>query len=396
MIKKTNVLWPVSIAGILLLGVLFSLQLMVTSAYAQDPDGIAVVKVLNQTSPLVRVGQDISFTIYITNNAGFTLTHANLFDDYEEAILGNFGMVGDPPPSTVDTAAGELIWTNLISNPATGSYFSPLADGDTISLTIRFQVQHPPPTGGFAIVNRAQIRDAVFAGGGDGSDGAVVVTTAPITGGRAPIYKQLNPPPQMPNIGDRITYTVAFTNEGAAAITETTVTDSYNPAYLLFITATPTAPTMIDPVNGVITWTNLATPPVQPGQFVSVTVVFEILQVGLINNRAEMVRVLDYFGNDLSPGFDQVGITIIDDTPETAPTPTREDDEDDDEEEAPTATATPFPTQTPVAITTTTTTTGPLYLPETGWRPNSRFAVPILGLLLLAAGWTIVRRHNRT
>jgi len=325
MIKKTRLLWPVSMAGMLLLGIFFSLQLMVTSAYAQDPNDIRVVKVLNQTSPLVRVGQNISFTIYITNHAGFTLTHANLFDDYEETILGDFGMLGgDPLPSTIDPAAGELTWMNLISEPAVGIYFPPLADGDAISLTIQFQVQHPPPTGGFAIVNRAQIRDAIFSGGG-GGDGMVISTTAPITGGRAPIYKQLNPPSQMPNIGDRITYTVAFTNEGATSITETTITDRFNPAYLLFITATPTVPTTIDPVNGVITWTNLATPPVQPGQVVSVLVVFEILQTGLIDNRAEMVRVLDYFGNDLSPGFDQVGITIVEDAA-PAPTAERRDD----------------------------------------------------------------------
>jgi hypothetical protein len=370
----------------LFLAAFISLRLVVTSVYAQDPNAndIEVVKVLNQTSPLVRVGQNISFTIYMTNNAGFTLTHANLFDDYEESILGNFDIVGgDPPPSTIDTTAGELLWTNLISEPAAGSYFPPLAPGEAISLTIQFQVQHPPPTGGFAIVNRAQIRDAVFGGGG-GGDGMVISTTAPITGGRAPIYKQLDPPGQMPNIG--------FTNEGAAPITETTVTDRFNPAYLLFITATPTMPTLIDPVNGVITWTNLATPPVQPGQVVSIAIVFEILQTGLINNQAEMVRVLDYFGNDLSPGFDQVGITIVEDT---TPTQQGNDQDDDEEETIPTPTATPFPTQTPVVTTVTTTNTGPLYLPETGWPPIAQLLVPMAGLLLLAVGWAVAVCHNR-
>jgi uncharacterized repeat protein (TIGR01451 family) len=391
--KKIKIMSPVITALIFLAGTLISLQFITRSVHAQTPSDIEVVKVLNQSSPVVRVGEFVSFTINITNNAGFSLTHATLFDDYEESILGSFSMVGgDPGPTVISPTSGELVWTDLISSPAAPGYFPELMPGQTISITIQFQVEHPP-VGGFTIVNRAQIRDAIFSNG-SGGDGDLISTTAAITGGSAPIFKQLDPPGQIPQVGDRITYTILLTNDGAVAITETVIVDTFDPAYLLFITSTPTAPTAVDNVNGIITWTNIVTL-ILPGQVISNSVVFEVLQIGLVNNRAETVSVRDFFGNDLAPGFGEVGIIIIADTPTPAPAPSEEDD--DDATPIPTATATPFPTFTPTPMATqavTDTIQGPLYLPETGWRPINRFVVPIWGLVLLTLGWYIARRSD--
>jgi uncharacterized repeat protein (TIGR01451 family) len=404
---KIKLLTPSIMAFIALTIALASLQLGLKPTYAQSPDDIRVVKVLNQPSPVVKVGQFISFTIYITNESAITLTHASLFDDYREDILGSFGMLGgDPGPTVINTTAGAMTWTNLISNPAAPGYFPELPPGQGISLVMQFQIEHPPTVpGGLTIVNQAQIRDAVFAGGGGGDGSVISAPTVPITGGNAPIVKNLNPPDQSPVVGERLTYTIQLTNEGAIAITEAVVADVYNPAYLAFVTSTPTLPTFIDTQNGVISWTNLASPSLQPGQGISITVVFEVLQGGVeAVNRAELVSARDFFGNDLAPGSGEVGIIIVDDsTGNTTPNNDDDDDDDDDEDDitAPagsSAPAAPATTATPAAQGVTGPN-APTQLPETGrLDPNRPVFGPILTLLvLLTAAWVFfrMRKNNR-
>jgi uncharacterized repeat protein (TIGR01451 family) len=395
--KQIKLLWPVVVALIFLVVALLGLQFVTKSTYAQSSNDIQVVKVLNQTSPVVQVGQFLSFTVYITNNhATFTLTHATLFDDYRQDILGSFGMVGgDPGPTITDSVNGELTWTSLISAPPAAGYFPGLPPGQGISVTMQFQVEHPP-AGGFTIVNRAQIRDAIFSSGSVSDTALIDAPTVPITGGNAPITKHLSLLPGLElGVGDWITYTIHLTNDGAAAITDTVVVDTFNPAYLSFVTATPTVPTTIDNVNGIITWTNLATPPILPGQVISLTVVYEILQDNVqITNRAELISAQDFFGNDLAPGFGEVGIIISANTP----TPVPQDDTDDDDSPTPVPTSTSIPILTPTPLATSqaiTDTSTPLYLPETGWLQTNRFIVPILGLILLIVGWHFFRKFNR-
>jgi uncharacterized repeat protein (TIGR01451 family) len=200
-------------------------------------------------------------------------------------------------------------------------------------------------------------------------------------------------------VGDRLTYTIQMTNEGAIAITEAVVADVYNPAYLAFVTSTPTLPTFIDTQNGVITWTTLASPALQPGQGISLTVVFEVLQDGEAVNRAELVSASDFFGNDLAAGSGEVGIIIIDDS--TGTTTTNDDDDDDDDEitapagssvpAAPAATATP-------AAQGVTGPNAPTQLPETGrLDPNRPVFGPVLTLLvLLTVTWVFFRMRNNS
>lgn len=394
---KIKLLTPSIMAFMALTIALASLQLGLKPTYAQSPTDITVVKVLNQPSPVVKVGQFISFTIYITNESTITLTHASLFDDYREDILGSFGMLGgDPGPTVINTAAGTMTWTNLISNPAASGYFSQLPPGQGISLTMQFQIEHPPTVpGGLTIVNQAQIRDAVFASGGGGNGSVISAPTVPITGGNATIVKNLTPPDQSPVVGQRLTYTIQMTNEGAIAITEAVVADMYNPAYLAFVTSTPTLPTFIDTQNGVISWTNLVSPSLQPGQGISITVVFEVLQGGIeAVNRAELVSARDFFGNDLAPGSGEVGIIIIDDSTDNTTT-NDDDDEDEDEVTAPSAPAVPTATATPAAQGVIGPNS-PTQLPETGrLGPNRPGFGPVLTLLiLLTATWYFFRMRK--
>jgi hypothetical protein len=62
--------------GLLLLSILALLQTQETSR-AQGGT-LELSKTLNHASPVVRVGQVVSFTIAMTNNASFTLTNVTL------------------------------------------------------------------------------------------------------------------------------------------------------------------------------------------------------------------------------------------------------------------------------------------------------------------------------
>lgn len=406
--QKIKWLWSVLIACVALAVALISLQIGTQPSYAQSPGDIQVVKVLNQTSPVVKVGEFISFTVFVTNTSSFTLIHATLFDDYREDILGAFSPApGSPPPSSQNPAAGELTWTDFISSPA-GAYFPELGPGDGLAITMLFQVQHPP-VGGFTIVNRAQIRDAVFSQTGSVSDTDFFTSTAPITGGSAPMSKQLNPATQTPGLGDLVTYTILLTNDGAAALTETVIADTFDPTQLSFITSTPYLPTILDSINGVITWTTLASPPIQPGQVISIDTIFEVITAGAqVTNNAQLIRARDAFGNGVAaPGGGQAGIVviIIDDNdngggtvPDNTTSGDKDDDHDDDHSPTATPTATPTApstaTPTATAVVSQTAATAVTLLPETGHREPPRAPWPLLGLILLTGSWYFFRMNE--
>jgi hypothetical protein len=196
-----------------------------------------------------------------------------------------------------------------------------------------------------------------------------------------------------------MTFTHLITNDGAAIMTHLPLTDTYNPTLLQFHFAVPT-PTVISP--GLLVWTDLTTyfgniPPF--GSVVVTTVFTATTQVISTENSASTEGALDEYNNDLTAGSDQVPITIIDVPSTPAPAPTLDDEDDDDDTPTSAPTATPFaaftPTPTPMATQAVTDTIqGPLYLPETGWRPINRFVVPIWGLVLLMLGWYITRQRH--
>jgi len=350
---------------------------------AQGGGEITMTKTLNRASNVVRVGEVLSFTIALTNNSSFTLTNVAVVDEYDQNIMAFSGAI--PVQTDVNTATGVITWSN-VAVPS-------LQPGQSVFLTVSFIAEHPQT----AVVNSARTEN-VQNNSGSLTYTAETSRTQDSIGGAAPVVKSIYPPGSTPQAGLLITFTHIITNDGAAMMTRLPLTDTYDPAFLIFHSAIPVNPDIISQTAGLLVWTDLTNyfGDLPPFSSVVVTTVFTAAtQVNNTFNSASTEGAIDVYNNELTAGATQVPITIIDDTPETAPTPTGEDDEDEDEA-TPVATATPFPTQTPVAITTTTTTTGPLFLPETGWRPIYRLAVPILGLTLLAAGWIIVRRHNRT
>ncbi len=371
--------------GLLFLTFLTLLQVQQISRAQGD---LVLSKTLNRSNNVVRVGELLSFTIVLTNNAGFTLTNVTLVDQYNQNVLGF--MNATPAEDTHNPATGTITWNNVAA-PS-------IPPGVTRTFTLFFQAEHPET----AVVNLVRAQD-ITGTGGQLEDKEATEQVQESVGGAAPVVKFLSPPGSTPEVGQRVTFTHIITNDGAALMTYLPLTDSYNPAYLDFLFAIP--PPNITSPPGTLVWTNLASAtyfgPIPPDSSVVLTTVFSATtQVLNTENRASTEGAQDEFGNDLTAGSALVPITIIGSpTPVPTATPEDEDDDDDDDLPAPTPTHTPVPRPTPTPIPTQvsqqsplTDTNTPLYLPETGrFIIDGGLIIPLFGLSLLTLGWYLFR-----
>jgi uncharacterized repeat protein (TIGR01451 family) len=79
------------------------------------------------------------------------------------------------------------------------------------------------------------------------------------------LTKTLNNSTSVVRVGEVLSFTIALTNNTSSSLTNVTLVDTYNQNVLGYVGATPPED-MVDTTNGVITWTNIAVPPILPGQ----------------------------------------------------------------------------------------------------------------------------------
>jgi hypothetical protein len=270
---------------------------------AQGGAVISVNKRLGRSDPTVFVGQYLTFTIDVVNNASFTVTKLPLTDVYNAGVLGFADAV--PPPDSIDASAGQLDWSDLTE------IFGDLAPGQSVRVVVGFIAEHPQP----AIVNHAEVHDAEGTGGDlDGGDSED--DTGESIGGSSPVDKQLAPG-LLPQRGLPLTFTVLITNDGYTTMTVAPLVDVYEPTYITFSYAVP-PPDSLDTARGILTWTDVTawTGDVPPHGVISVTIVFTALKtVTQTVNQAEVAHARDWYSNDLAGGSDLVPIEIIEPTP---------------------------------------------------------------------------------
>lgn len=380
---------------------------------------ITVVKTLAH-SPVVRVGERLTFTVQITNDSGFVLDVIPFTDTYrsdmlrfEDASIGGSSIL----PYDSSTPAGgstTLEWNDLTS------LAGDLPDGDAMVVTLVFVAEHP----GTAIVNAAGVHDARDAGSNVNLSASSEDDNDAI-GGSTPVEKQ-----EMftttPSIGMLMGYVITVTNDGASTITHLPLRDTYDPTILQFSHASPYNPDTPPSVPGDLRWNNLADPaqfgPVPGDTAISITVYFTALRgIQLAHNRAEVAVAVDEYNNDLAAGADEVPITILG-WPEEV-----EEDDDDDDDEGPNVAATMAAQATSTAQalayqatataqalayeatataqaaeTATAQAGGPAYLPETGlvetganaYSNPGALALLMAGLVLLLGGLLIGHRER--
>lgn len=285
---------------------------------AQAGDEIYVDKQLGRASPVVHVGEYLTFTVLVRNDTVFTVTTLPLSDTYNAAVLGFADAV--PPPDTVDEGAGRIDWDDLTT------VFGDLAPGQAIVLVVGFIAEHPQT----AVVNAAEVHDALGAAGALSGTQSIVSDLESV-GGSSPVDKEMLAG-LVPQVGLPLTFTILITNNGFTTMTVVPLVDTYNPAWLSFSYAVP-PPDQVDAVSGVLTWLDITTwtGDIPAHGTVSVTTVFTALAaIDSTTNSAEVAGAIDWYGNDLAGGADSVPITII-----GGPSP---------------PTATPIPTATPTPV----------------------------------------------
>jgi LPXTG-motif cell wall-anchored protein len=367
-------------------------------AAAQGTLQLAITKQL-QGSDLVRLNQELTFTIRITNTGTISVVKLPLFDEYDRTILAPVRAA--PPASTVDSAAGTLTWDDVITRtPSLGGALRP---GQSVAVVAVFRVIRA----NVATVNRARIGDALGAGGerqgGGGGEGQ-----AGPRGGRVIVAKNLAPG-QSPQVGRPLTYTISLTNDGVGDITRLPLDDTFLPAFLTFARAEP-PPTRVQTTTGAIRWDDLLAAlgraRLAPGETLTVTAVFTAAQTadGQVLNRAASQGARDEYGNDLpEERRAEVPIRIIAAPEQPTPTPTRQPPRRSPPAETPTPPATPTaiitPTDTltstggitPTAAIPTPTATTPAGLPRTGGDRQSAGWL-LAGAALLLGGALMARQ----
>lgn len=356
------------------------LALSIQPARAQGGE-IFVDKQLGRADPVVHVGEYLTFTILIRNDSTFTITTLPMSDTYNAAVLGYAD--ASVPPDSIDTGAGRLDWADLTT------FFGDLPPGQSVLIVVGFIAEHPQ----VAVVNAAEVHDAQHASGLLSST-LSTYTGGEAIGGSSPVDKELLAGLN-PQVGQPLTFTIVITNDGFTTMTLAPLMDAYNPAWMAFSYAVP-PPDVVDSVGGILIWNDLTTQlgDVPPHGTLSVMTVFTAMMAvdGAINH-AEVSGGVDWYGNNLGGGGDDVPITIIGAPATSTPAPTATPVPTARPTQRPAATSVPAstPTVTPVP---TPTVVVPL-LPKTGQKETGILAgILWVILFVVGAGLTVLARQG--
>jgi uncharacterized repeat protein (TIGR01451 family) len=91
--------------------------------------------------------------------------------------------------------------------------------------------------------------------------------------GQIIMTKTLNKTGNVVRVGEVLSFTITITNDSTFTLTNVTVVDNYDNTTLAFAWSI-TAPSSHDPGTGVITWNNVASPPILPLQSITITLFF--------------------------------------------------------------------------------------------------------------------------
>ncbi len=228
------------------------------------------------------VGEQITYSISITNVGSTTLTSTELVDTFVDSEL-TYVSASIAPDST--SPSGTLTWDDL----------GALAVGDSVSVSLVFTVNSAG-----TIDNDADVTATSGFGTALGSDTASLSVTQP----GVTVTKTLDGGARTLYYGDLLTYTIEIENTGNVDIETLPLTDNYSTA-LEFVSATPAAD---GGGGGVILWNDL-TPgaaTLDVGNTTSVSVTFKVVgEADPAINYVEIRYATDVNGDKAPPAEDQ-------------------------------------------------------------------------------------------
>jgi uncharacterized repeat protein (TIGR01451 family) len=277
-------------------------ELARNSSQPQAPSGsdfVVVKELADPPSGIVVVGEELTFTIWITNVGTSTIISLTLADIHVPDYLAFAS--SSVPTDGQDAAAGIVTWTNSLTD------FLPLAQDEGFSLTVSFYAS--APTAGTPNLAVAQGLDdkSHLVGPKQGSD-QVVITQPGLT-----VVKELADPAWgVAALGETVTFTLWLTNNGTMTIASLSLVDLYDPGYLSF-TASSVPTDGQQAATGVITWTGglVGELPLAPGEAFSLTAAFRAEAPTAATPNVALAQGLDDQGLPVGPeqGSDTVTIT---------------------------------------------------------------------------------------
>ncbi|MCB0114172.1 MAG: DUF11 domain-containing protein, partial [Caldilineaceae bacterium] len=252
-----------------------------------EPPSLVVSKQLS-SSPQVKIGDLLTYTIRITNTGRTIITRLPLTDSYSVDYLKYVSAV--PAADTVDVNNGVARWDDLTT------FFGDLLPGEAFTVTTVMMALGATPDGVQAS-NRATViavEDEFDQPGGSGEDGFDIVVAPNL------ILTKSRLGPAQVEVGEEITYSIRITNVGNTVIVTLPLSDSYDSQVLNYVRSQP-AEDRARP--GLVEWFDLTTTfnDLQPNASIEVLTVFTASQaVSNTVNLAQVIDAIDDLGNNVS------------------------------------------------------------------------------------------------
>jgi uncharacterized repeat protein (TIGR01451 family) len=247
------------------------------------PPNIALRKVRTSANP-VRLSDPITFTVRLTNTGLTSLTVIPLIDSFDSVYLAFTSAT--PPPDITGTS--QVQWNNVLAALGRAN----LLPGQSVSLTmVMLAVGITPP--GAPAVNTATtsgVRDIHS----QQPPTQTSIATVDIVPNLEVVKRVLGRQPY--RVGYPLTFTIQITNLSNIAVLTLPVVDLYDPAYLGYLSATPSPS---NTASGQIDWYDLGR--LAPHATTVITVVFTaITETARTVNSAAVLGAVNSYGTPIT------------------------------------------------------------------------------------------------
>jgi len=250
---------------------------------------------------IVPVGGTVAYDITVTNIGDTILTSVPLEETYDTGVLSFTGVEPGTPDPDDGTDDGQIDWTDLTD------VLGDLGVGDSWTLTLNFTVVGPSdPT-----LNTVRIENAVDENDDNppviqDTDNGLLATDPAVT-----IDKSLSVgQDEFVQIGDLVSFTITVENTGTTVIEEVALSDTYDPTYLTFESASIDPDDQID--DGTLNGTDsTGAGTLEVGETMTVVVNFRAAAImSAVENTAEVPEGTDE-NSDEVPTVNSIGTVSV-------------------------------------------------------------------------------------
>jgi uncharacterized repeat protein (TIGR01451 family) len=263
-----------------------------------------LVQGLGDLAGVVALGQEIVFTIRITNTGATALSVVPLQDVYDPAYL-TF-VKANPAPNSV--TEGNLQWFNLVGN-------NTLAPGSVLSVDVTFITKAATDN----LPNNQTINEVTVANVQDqfGQQPPLQTDAEPVRIARSAVTVEktvLAPSPADIGVGADIVFGIRVANVGEVTLVHIPVYDLYEANILQYLGTNISSPQVtVDGADGELFWADIATDlgSLAPGQVIQFTVTFRMIAPQITTNLVIVDNVVDANNDTVPPAEGAGSVEVI-------------------------------------------------------------------------------------